>query len=185
MATKADVPAMLDIYGPYVRESTYTFEYEVPSKEEFEERFGKISARYPWIAWEEKGEILGYAYADEAFVRAAYSWDADLSVYLNQNARGRGIGARLYGCLEELVCRLGYHNLYGIVTGENTASQRFHEKCGYVLQGTLEKSGYKLGRWIDVLWYAKRLRGVCDPGDMPKAFVCDQDAQMILKRYSE
>lgn len=185
MATKADVPAILRIYAPYVRESTYTFEYEAPSQEEFESRFEKISARHPWIVWEEQGVILGYAYASEAFSRAAYSWDADLSVYLDRNARGLGIGSRLCGCIEELVCCQGYHNLYAIITGENEASRRFHEKRGYVLQGTLEKAGYKMGRWIDVHWYAKRLRGEDDPGARPENFVCDHDARMILKKYSE
>ena len=73
LAERADVPAMLEIYAPYVRETTVTFEYATPSAEEFAGRFDRISARYPWLVWEASGRILGYAYADAAFSRAAYA----------------------------------------------------------------------------------------------------------------
>ena len=100
MARREDVPAMLEIYRPYILETAYTFEYSVPSLAEFTHRFDTIHARFPWLVWEENGEILGYAYADAAFVRAAYQWDADLSIYLKPEAKGQGGGRRLYEILE-------------------------------------------------------------------------------------
>lgn len=184
-ATQADVPVILAIYAPYIRESTITFEYEVPSLADFQERFDRIASRYPWLVWEEEGRILGYAYADAAFVRAAYAWDADMSIYLDRNARGRGIGSKLYGCLETILRNGGYHNLFALITGENAASVRFHEQRGYVRLGTMPKCGWKFGRWLDVHWYCLRLCEACDPGDAPRAFECTQEDLAVMARYSK
>ena len=167
LAQLRDVPELLAIYAPYIQKTCITFEYEAPTIEEFTERFRRITAKYPWIVWEEDGKILGYAYADAAFSRAAYAWDADLSIYLDMNARGRGIGGKLYDDLEGRLARMGYHTLYAIITGENAASARFHERRGYRLEGTLHQTGWKFGAWHDVFWYAKRVRPALDPGAAP------------------
>lgn len=184
-ANQADVPAILNIYAPYIRETTITFEYDVPEIGEFEKRFETISRNYPWLVWEENGRILGYAYADKAFARMAYAWDADMSVYLDMDARGKGVGARLYGCLEEIMKNYGYHNLYALITGENMPSVAFHEKRGYSRLGTLVKSGWKFGKWLDVYWYGLRLREEENPGDVPGAFACTAEDLAVMERYSK
>lgn len=157
LATEKDVARMLEIYAPYVEKTAVSFEYEAPSFEEFMARYKRITQRYPWIVWEEEGLVRGYAYADEAFVRKAFQWDADLSIYLDENVRGKGIGGKLYDCIEPIMRRLGYHNLYALITGENKTSCSFHEKRGYVLEGTLKKTGYKFGKWYDLFWYTLSL----------------------------
>ncbi len=166
-AVRADVPRLLEIYAPYILKTCITFEYDVPSIEEFTERFDRITEKYPWLVWEENGKILGYAYGDMAFVRAAYAWDADMSIYLDESVRGKGIGTKLYDALEKRLTDLGYHTLYAIITAENAASVRFHEKCGYRLEGTLRQSGWKFGAWHDVYWYAKRVRPAVNPEQNP------------------
>ena len=150
---------MREIYAPYVRDTLVSLEYDPPSIEEFTARFDRITARYPWIVWEEDGRVLGYAYADVALSRAAYQWDADLSIYLDGEIRGRGIGHELYDWMEDRMRALGYVNLYAIVTAANAASCRFHERRGYKRLGVLEKSGFKFGAWHDVHWYGLRLAG--------------------------
>ena len=167
-ATREDVPRLLEIYAPYIQKTSITFEYVVPTLEEFTERFEQITSKFPWLVWEEDGKVQGYAYGDAAFVRAAYAWDADLSIYLDENARGNGIGGKLYDVLEAELAKMGYHTLYAIITGENFASVHFHKKRGYVLEGTLRQTGWKFGSWHDVYWYAKRVRPAVDPGSVPQ-----------------
>ena len=157
-ATAADVPAMLEIYGPYILQTAFTFEYEVPTHEAFLARFTAISARFPWLVWEEDGEILGYVYGDRAFARAAYQWAADLSIYLRPEARGRGIGRLLYTAAEDRLRELGYYLIYAIVTSSNTGSCAFHEDMGYIRRAELPDCGMKFGRWYGIIWYEKRLR---------------------------
>lgn len=160
MADASDVAAMRALYAPYVRETAITFEYEVPSEAEFSARFAAISARCPWLVCEEAGEILGYAYADRAFTRAAYAWDVDFSVYLAMEARGRGIGSVLYTLLERMVAMQGYQVIYGLVTSDNAPSCRFHERMGYRSAAYFPNNGFKHGKWHGVTWYEKRL---CPP----------------------
>lgn len=157
-ATTADVAAILDIYRPYILTTAYTFEYEVPSLEDFTNRFQTISAEFPWLVWEENGEVLGYAYGDRAFIRAAYQWDADLSIYLRQDALGKGIGKALYGVVEEILRRQGYFVGYGIVTTANEGSCAFHEAVGYEKAAVFSRCGFKFGQWHGTVWYEKRLR---------------------------
>ena len=161
---------MLAIYAPYITDTVITFEYTVPDEAEFARRFDAVTRVYPWLVWEEDGRILGYAYADRAFARAAYSWDADMSVYLDMNARGRGIGSKLYAKLEELLRGMGIHVCYALITASNAESRAFHEKHGYELEGLFRQSGFKSGAWHDLAWYTKRLVPAEDPGEMPEPY---------------
>lgn len=115
-AAPSDAEDILAIYAPYVRETTVTFEYEVPTLAEFTERMERICDVYPWLVCERSGRILGYAYADLPFsVRSACAWNTDLSIYLAPEAQGQGIGRMLYGALLALLERLGYRNVYGLI----------------------------------------------------------------------
>lgn len=89
IAAEEDVSAMLAIYRPYVLTSTATFEYAPPSEEEFLRRYHTITTQFPWLLWEEDGQILGYAYASLPFSRAAYAWCAEPTIYLKSQARGK------------------------------------------------------------------------------------------------
>ena len=81
LATKQDAASILAIYAEYVLHDSATFEYEVPSLTEFEQRMEVIQQVYPYLVYEEEGNILGYAYAHRYKERAAYQWDVELSVY--------------------------------------------------------------------------------------------------------
>ena len=170
IATEADVPEILAIYAPYVENTTITFEYDVPCKREFMQRFLTITAQFPWLVWEEAGEILGYAYAAPPYARAAYSWCAEPSVYLKPEARGRGIGRKLYAALEEILRLQGYQVLYALITQENTASMAFHHALGYETKVLFPDCGFKQGRWLGVYWLEKRLAPVEIPKSFPRPF---------------
>ena len=156
-ANKADVPRILEIYAPYIKNTTITFEYTVPTIEEFTARFESISSEFPYYVAEDGGRVVGYAYGSRAFERAAYAWDADFSIYIDSEYFSKGIGKLLAHAVEDELRTMGYHNIYAIITGENERSLRFHEKLGYSFAGKLSKSGYKNGKWLDVYWYEKRL----------------------------
>lgn len=170
IATQADVPAILDIYAPYILTTTVTFEYDVPSQKAFLERFLTYTAQFPWLVWEENGRILGYAYASPPYTRAAFSWCAEPTVYLRPESRGKGIAAKLYAALEAILQRQGYQVLYALVTGENAASLRFHQKCGYQIRADFPRCGFKFGRWISLYWLEKRLESVEIPSKKPMAW---------------
>ena len=166
-AELSDVEKILEVYAPYVRSSTATFEYDVPELSAFTQRFLDITQQFPWLVWEEDGTILGYAYASRPFSRAAYSWCAEPTVYLRPEAQGRGIAAGLYRELECLLLQQGYQVLYALISGENQKSLRFHEKQGYEIRAFLPDCGWKFDRWIGLYWLEKRLKPVEIPDKMP------------------
>ena len=180
LAKESDVEAMLAIYAPYVLETTVTFEYVPPTKEEFLERFRSITRKLHWLVWEEEGEVLGYAYASAPFERAAYAWCAEPSIYMRQDSRGRGIGKRLYAALEALLSQMGYQVSFAIITGENRTSLAFHRALGYEKCAEMVKCGLKFGRWLDVEWLEKRLNPVEIPSNFPIAWnEFSKDAQKV------
>lgn len=167
MATAADIPAILDIYGPYVRSTAISFEYTVPTLEAFTARFQAITSQFAWLVWEEDGRVLGYAYGSLPFERAAFGWCAEASIYLRPEAQGRGIGRALYSVLEEILKLQGYVKVYALVTSANQPSVDFHLACGYTHTAAMPGCGFKLGAWHDLFWLEKRLNFVESPTNPP------------------
>ena len=167
IATENDVPQILAIYTPYILNTTYTFEYDVPTEAEFLQRFRRLTAQFPWLVWEEDGKILGYAYGSAPFERAAYNWCAEDSVYLLPEAQGRGIGFRLVTALEKVLFYQGYQRIYALITAENQLSIAFHKKLGYTLRGELPDAGIKFGRKVGVVWMDKAGNFVEIPSSFP------------------
>ena len=169
-ATEQDIPAILAIYGPYVENTAISFEYSVPSLEEFTQRFRKYTKQFPWLVWEENGSILGYAYGSAPFERAAYGWCAEASIYLAPQAHRRGIGSKLYAVLEQLLTLQGYRKLYALVTTANPPSVQFHLALGYRHLTEFKNCGYKFGNWYGVTWLEKDLYPVNLTMSPPKSY---------------
>lgn len=189
MAQEADASALLEIYRPFL-DTPVTFEEQLPSEEEFARRIREYSRDYPYLVCEKDGRPVGYAYAHRAMERAAYRWNAELSIYLAPEAAGQGVGRRLYGALEELLGLVGVRNLYGVVTAPNPASEALHRVCGFRLIGVHRACGYKCGQWRDVLWYEKRLPGEEGPQGPrePEPFSrfacrCPEEVARVLEKY--
>lgn len=175
-----DYKAILDIYSYYVANTAVSFEFDVPSDDEFRGRVKTISSRYPYIVAVEDGEIVGYAYGSEAYnERAACKWDSDVSVYVRQGCHGKGIGRTLYEKLEQMLKMLGYVTVYALITGENEGSCRFHEAMGYERVATIPKTGFKMGRWHDIFFYSKQLADFTEPESFPKT-TAEIDVYRIL-----
>ena len=161
-ATEADVPALLNIYRQYL-ETPITFECAVPSEAEFAARVCEISAVYPYLVCRDGGEVVGYAYAHRQAERAAYQWNAELSIYLDPAHTGRGLGKRLYAALLELLRRQGIRTVYARVTIPNEKSEALHWAMGFRHMGTQKNAGYKDGAWRDVAWVEKTIGIYDDP----------------------
>ncbi len=188
IATVQDIPAMLAIYGPYIQNTAYSFEYTVPTEVEFTKRFLCYTAQMPWLVWEENGAVLGYAYGSLPFDRAAYQWCGEVSIYLAPETQGRGIGRKLYAVLEDIMWSQGYRVLYSLITTENTGSLAFHEKLGYRKFAEFPNCGFKFGRWLGIIWMEKRSNSVDSPiiPPVPWRSIVDNDEKLtnILDKLS-
>ena len=161
-ATSGDAQALLDIYAYYVEHTTLTFEYEVPSLEEFQSRITHILKHYPYLVAELDNEIIGYAYAGRFQLRAAYAWNAEMTIYLKQNMRRRGVGRKLYSLLEEILKAQGVVKTIAVITlpidgYSDFNSMQFHERMGYHLAGRMDYCGYKFGNWYTTICMDKMI----------------------------
>lgn len=151
LATEADAKEILNIYAPYITDTVITYEYEVPSIEEFQIRIENITQQFPYIVYRIGSQIVGYAYASSFKTRAAFSWDVETSIYLHSDYKHAGIGSKLYRALMALLKEQGYYHLYAYITYPNEPSIRFHEKFGFTRCAMYKKTGYKLGAWQDLV----------------------------------
>ena len=107
-ASLADAPRILEIYAWYVEHTVITFEYDVPSLEEFEGRMRRTMQKYPYLVIERDGRVEGYAYAGPFVGRAAYDWACELTIYLDHDARKHGMGRALYEALADRLQAMGF-----------------------------------------------------------------------------
>ena len=153
-----DAEKLVSIYRPYVEHTAITFDYTVPSVHEFEEKISKTIQSYPFLVVVEGDDLLGYAYASEFYPKDAYKWTAEITIYLDEKARGKGVGEKLYTELERQLYDKGMCRLTSCIAYPDEGSISFHEKRGFRKVAHFEKVGYKFNRWYDVVWYQKDIR---------------------------
>jgi phosphinothricin acetyltransferase len=168
IATGADAEAFHAIYAPHVLGGVATFETVPPGVEVMRERVLARLEHYPWLVWEEAGEVLAYAYASRFRERAAYDWIAETSIYVRPDAQRRGIARRLYGTLLESMRLQGLHQAVGVITLPGAVSVAAHEAMGFTPAGVWRQAGYKLGQWWDVGVWQKTLS---EPANPPAAVI--------------
>ena len=156
-ATVHDAAAVQAIYAPTVTGSVISFEETAPSVEEMAGRIEAYGRDYPYLVAERDGRVIGYAYGGRHSVRAAYRWSADVTVYVDEAARGGGVGRVLYEALLPRLATQGVHAVFAAITLPNPASVALHEGFGFEPVGVYREVGFKFGRWLDVGWWQKRL----------------------------
>ena len=163
IAKKEDAPALLEIYSYYVKNTAVSFEYEVPSLEEFERRICTTLENYPYLVAETDRKIVGYVYAGRFSPRTAYDWVAETSIYVDKGFHRLGIGSKLYKKLEEYLTAQNITNLYAGAADpavENDPyltknSEHFHKAAGYKTIGNFSRIGYKFDRWYNLIYMEK------------------------------
>ena len=164
VANEEDAEALREIYAYYVINTAITFEYTVPSVDEFRNRICEVLSKYPYLVAERDGKIVGYAYANSFNWREAYSWAVETTVYVQKDNKGLGIGKALYNVLEKVLSFQNIINLnacigYPIKEDEYLTknSAIFHEHLGYRLAGEFYKCGYKFNKWYNMVWMEKHI----------------------------
>lgn len=177
IATEQDAEALLEIYAPYVENTAITFEYTVPTVQEFTQRIRHVLEKYPYLVAEREGKIAGYAYAGTFKERAAYDWSVETTVYVREDQKKTGVGRELYEMLEKLLALQNIQNLNACIAYLEVEDQylthnsvQFHEHLGYRLVGEFYKCGYKSGRWYNMVWMEKHIGGHEDRPQAVKSF---------------
>lgn len=163
VARDDDAAAIHAIYAPSITYGVATFETVLPGVDAMAARIRAKLQHYPWLVWDEGGQVLAYAYAGRFRERAAYDWIAETSIYVRADAQRRGIARRLYGVLLDVMRAQGMTQAVGVITLPGTASVAMHETMGFTPAGVWRQSGYKLGQWWDVGVWQKELQAATNP----------------------
>ncbi len=123
LAQVGDAKEIYDIYAPYVENTAFTFEYEAPGIPALMDRIINTMNTYPYIVCLIDGHVAAYTYASRHMVRAAYQWNAELSVYVDGRFRGMGIGTALYTAIIEVLKLQNVQNIFACISRDNTSSR--------------------------------------------------------------
>lgn len=183
LVKEEDAEEILSVYKPYIDNTAITFECESPTLEEFTLRIQEISKDYPYIICEENDKIIGYAYAHRQMERAAYQWNAELSVYIDGSHIREGLGKAMYRALIDILKLQKVKNVYGGVTSPNPNSEKLHEHFGFSNLGTYHQTGFKCGAWHDVTWFEKTIGEYSDNPEPPISIkdISNEEILRILK----
>jgi phosphinothricin acetyltransferase len=182
-ARPEDATAILGIYAPYIHNTVFTFETEVPSVEDFSRRITNCLDRFPWLVLTVNGKVEGYAYASAYRDRAAYQWSCECSIYFGKVLKGKGAGFHLYQALFRILQWQGIRNVYAVITLPNEPSVRLHQKCGFQYLVTYDNVGYK-GGWQKVGWWSLRLNDFI-PDPPPPVKFSQLDEQKVHQLLGE
>jgi phosphinothricin acetyltransferase len=170
VGTTGDGAACAEIYRPIVENTWISFETEAPSATEMSRRIERTLPRFPWLVATQEDQVVGYAYAGPHRERAAYRWSADVTVYLAEPARGKGVGRRIYGALFDILRRQGLRSAFAGIALPNDASIGLHEAVGFEPIGVYRDVGHKLGAWRSVGWWRLGLSTQANDPTEPIAF---------------
>ncbi len=164
-AEAADAETLLAIYAPIVERTAISFELTPPTADQFAERIRRYGGSHGWLIMERDGQIAGYAYGMPHREREAYRYSAEVSVYVHESWRGRGVGGALYRRLFENLGTRGFFHAYAGITVPNEGSIALHGAAGFRHVGTFPSVGFKFGEWHDVSWWHRPLRKDKPPAD--------------------
>lgn len=160
-----DAAKILEIYSYYVEKTAISFEYDVPTLEEFSNRIKNTLSKYPYLVAVENGKIIGYSYAGVFKARAAYNHCVEVTVYVEKGHKRTGTGRALYAALTDELVKRGITNLYACVAVCDTEDEyltndswHFHEKMGFTKVGRFHKCGIKFNNVYDMIWLEKILK---------------------------
>jgi L-amino acid N-acyltransferase len=149
-AGPGDAEAIAAIYNEAVRSTTGTFDTEPRSTEDQISRLRHHDARHPVLVAENGGEVTGWASLSPWSERRAYEGTAEISVYVAERWRNRGVGRTLVAEIIAIGRAVGLHTILAGIAEGNPASRRLHLSVGFETVGVTREVGFKFGRFLDV-----------------------------------
>ena len=156
-----DLPALLEIYNHYVRETPITFDIEPRTLAQRQQWLKEFSAsgRHQCFVAVKDGAAIGWASSNPYKDRAAYDTTISSSIYLAPQMTGQGIGRQLYAALFDALKGEDIHRVFGGITQPNEASVRLHRSFGFEPVGVYREVGRKFGRFWDVAIFMRPFGG--------------------------
>jgi L-amino acid N-acyltransferase len=160
-------PSILSIFNDAILNSTALYEYKPRTMQTMQAWFNaKTAGSFPVIGVvNDDGAFLGFASYGSFRAFPAFKYTVEHSVYVDAKYRGQGIGKALLQEVIRVAQQNQVHVLVGGIDAANEASIALHEQLGFVYSGTIKESGFKFGRWLDLVFYQLTLATPKEPID--------------------
>jgi phosphinothricin acetyltransferase len=153
LITEKDADEVLNVYKYFVDNTSVSFEYEAPIRDEYLQRIITNTEKYPWLVCVHNDKIIGFAYASTHRYRTAYQWSPESTIYFAPDFHTKGIGRIIYETLFLLLKLQGYYNVFAGITVPNEKSVGLHQALGFKEVGIFRNIGYKHGNWHHTHWF--------------------------------
>ncbi len=165
-AQEKDVSRILEIFNEALINTTAVYAYKPATlNEQLDWYHHKLEESYPVFVAQVDDQIVGYASYGTFRNRPAYKYTVESSVYVDHKYRNKGFGKQLLLTIIEDASNKGYATMVAGIDSSNGASIALHMNCGFTLVGTINKAGYKFGRWLDLSFYQCDLKGPQNPNE--------------------
>ena len=118
---------------------------------------------YPILVYEKNDKVVGFATFGAFREWPAYKYSVEHSIYVNESFRNKGIGTLLTKEIIRITNEREFATLVAGIDESNENSIKMHEKLGFKHSGTINKAGYKFGRWLNLTFYQLDLEGPKNP----------------------
>lgn len=150
-ATTTDIPALLAIWNPIIRDTTVTFNSVEKTPTDLAQVIAdKAAAGHAFLVAEDAGAVHGFASYGQFRTGVGYARSLEHTIVLGPDARGRGMGRALMTAIEDHARTGGAHSIFAGVSADNPQGRAFHAAMGFAHVVTLSQVGYKFGRWFDL-----------------------------------
>lgn len=163
-ASEKDLRDILEIYNDAILNTTAIYAYKPHTLEDRIEWYNqKMKDEYPLLVFEENNKAVGFATFGPFRTYPAFKYTIEHSVYVHKEYRNHGIGKKLMEELIKIADEKGYATLVAGIDASNEGSIKMHENMGFKYSGTISKSGFKFGKWLDLAFYQLDLKGPKNP----------------------
>ena len=154
-AERTDIEALLEIYNHEVVYGVSTLDINPRTFEQWSEWYENHNIKnHPLIVAVDEGTVTGYATLSSYRQKEAYASTVELSIYVHPEHRGKGVGSVL---MSEIIAMAKedetVHTVVSVITSGNAASERLHNKFGFIFSGTIREVGMKFGNYLDISNY--------------------------------
>lgn len=152
------LPQIREIYNHAIINSTAPFDEEPKSMADRIEWFQiHQDPKFPLIVAMEDGVVMGWGTISQFQMRSSYRFTGEISIYVKDGSRGKGIGTKILNELIELGKEQNYHALMSLIAAKNVKSLGLHQKFGFKEVGYYKEVAYKFGKWHDMFVMQKHL----------------------------
>jgi L-amino acid N-acyltransferase YncA len=153
-AAESDLQAILDIYNDVIINTTAVYSEEPHTLQMRSDWYNeRVNNGFPVFVAEADGQVAGFSSFGHFRVWPCYRYTIEVSVYVEQSFRGKGISKKLLAALIDRAKQMNIHAIIAGISADNEISVKLHQSFGFTEVAHFKEVGYKFNRWLDLKFF--------------------------------